>query len=92
LDEDSESELCCVPRRDREDREREAREAEEREALKNMTDAERRAWEAAHPKVSPGVSAGGSPENKHQLCVRICSTIPSVLVPLYLCEPSKYCC
>ena len=74
LDEDSESELCCVPRRDREDREREAREAEEREALKNMTDAERRAWEAAHPKVCPGISAhsalcmahttaGGSPEN-----------------------------
>ena len=38
-------------RRDREDREREIREAEEREALKNMTEAERRAWEAAHPKV-----------------------------------------
>ena len=25
-------------------------EAEQREALKNMTEAERRAWEAAHPK------------------------------------------
>ena len=40
--------LC---RRDREDRDREIKEAEEREALKNMTEAERRAWEAAHPKV-----------------------------------------
>lgn len=59
----SESGLCCVPRRDREDREREAREAEEREALKNMTDAERRAWEAAHPKVCPGISAD------HALCM-----------------------
>ena len=38
-------------RRDREDREREQHEAAEREALKNMTEAERRAWEAAHPKV-----------------------------------------
>ena len=38
-------------RRDREDREREQHEAQEREALKNMTEAERRAWEAAHPKV-----------------------------------------
>ncbi len=40
--------LC---RRDREDRDREIKEAEEREALKNMTEAERRAWEAEHPKV-----------------------------------------
>ncbi|CAK0784323.1 hypothetical protein CVIRNUC_007527 [Coccomyxa viridis] len=38
-------------RRDRDDREREQHEAAEREALKNMTEAERRAWEAAHPKV-----------------------------------------
>lgn len=37
-------------RRDREEREREVAEAEQREALKNMTEAERRAWEAAHPK------------------------------------------
>lgn len=43
--------FVCACRRDREDQEREIREAEEREALKNMTDAERRAWEAAHPKV-----------------------------------------
>lgn len=43
---------CCLNRRDREEREREQREVEEREALKNMTEAERRAWEAAHPKVS----------------------------------------
>ena len=38
-------------RRDREERDREAREVEEKEALKNMTEAERKAWEAAHPKV-----------------------------------------
>ncbi len=38
-------------RRDRDDREREQHEAAEREALKNMTEAERRAWEAAHPKA-----------------------------------------
>ena len=38
-------------RRDREDRDREQHEAAEREALKNMTEAERRAWEAAHPKA-----------------------------------------
>ena len=38
-------------RRDKEDREREKQEAEDRETLKNMTEAERRAWEAAHPKV-----------------------------------------
>ena len=46
-------------RRDREDREREQHEAAEREALKNMTEAERRAWEAAHPKVR--CRAGGRP-------------------------------
>ena len=40
-------------RRDREERERDAREMEEKEALKHMTEAERRAWEAAHPKVCP---------------------------------------
>lgn len=40
--------LC---RRDIEDRDREKQEAKDREALKNMTEAERRAWEAAHPKV-----------------------------------------
>lgn len=44
-------------RRDKEEREREAREMEEKEALKNMTEAERRAWEAAHPKVRFGPSA-----------------------------------
>ena len=38
-------------RRDKEDRERAINEAEERELLKNMTEAERRAWEAAYPKV-----------------------------------------
>lgn len=42
--------VVCA-RRDKEEREREAREMEEKEALKNMTEAERRAWEAAHPKV-----------------------------------------
>ncbi len=42
--------MPCARRRDREEREREVAEAEQREALKNMTDAERRAWEAAHPK------------------------------------------
>ena len=42
--------MRCARRRDREEREREVAEAEQREALKNMTDAERRAWEAAHPK------------------------------------------
>ena len=45
------SESCCLIRRDREEAETAAREAEEREALKGMTDAERRAWEAAHPKA-----------------------------------------
>ena len=44
------AEGSALRRRDREEREREVAEAEQREALKNMTEAERRAWEAAHPK------------------------------------------
>ena len=63
-------------RRDREDREREIREAEEREALKNMTEAERRAWEAAHPKVRcVGVAA----------VLQTHCTVPSVSAGLMTC-------
>jgi len=48
--------------RDRDEKETAEREAAERERLKNMTEEERIAWEAANPKVRGwglGVGAGG---------------------------------
>ena len=67
-------------RRDREDREREIREAEEREALKNMTEAERRAWEAAHPKVRYLTA--------ELQCFTPYSNAPSVSAGLMTCLPA----